>query len=148
MTGFADLIRRRRRWRLERISAPAAQNATRHSRAETPRFAAQRIPVSTMTLVASLILAPSIAASPAQACSGTHAQTLRPQFAQATPPLQSTPGAETKPSASPEPADVGARPREIPPEPARPDPAAVDAGAKPALPPAPAEKMGEPVKAK
>jgi hypothetical protein len=40
------------------------------------------------------------------------------QMAQATQPLQSTPGAETKPSAPPEPTTTGARPSEIPPQPA------------------------------
>ena len=38
----------------------------------------------------------------------------------------------------------GARPTTPAPEPARPD--ALKAGARPALPPAPAEKMGEPIK--
>jgi hypothetical protein len=40
----------------------------------------------------------------------------------------------------------GTRPTTPPPEPARPDADAQKKGAKPALPPAPAEKMGEPVK--
>lgn len=39
----------------------------------------------------------------------------------------------------------GTRPTTPAPEPARPDADAQKAGAKPALPPAPAEKMGEPV---
>ena|SRR5205823_4924681 len=69
------------------------------------------------------------------------------QMAQATQPLQSTPGAETKPSApAAEPTTSGARPSEIPPQPARPDPEAQKAGAPPALPPAPAEKTGAPIK--
>jgi len=71
------------------------------------------------------------------------------QLAQATPPLQSTPGAETKPSAPTQPRDpvtTGTRPSNIPPEPARPDPDAQKAGAKPVLPPAPAEKTAEPIK--
>ena len=69
------------------------------------------------------------------------------QLAQATPPLQSTPGAETKPSAPAEPATTGARPStDVPPEPARPDADAQKAGAQPALPPAPAEKMAPPIK--
>lgn len=68
------------------------------------------------------------------------------QMAQATQPLQSTPGAETKPSAPAEPATTGARPNDIPPEPARPDPNAQKAGATPALPPAPAEKTAAPIK--
>jgi len=74
--------------------------------------------------------------------------THNPQMAQATQPLQSTPGAENKPSAPAEPVTTGARPAEIPPQPARPDADAQKAGATPALPPAPAEKMAEPIKEK
>lgn len=75
--------------------------------------------------------------------------TGRLQFAQATPqPPQSTPGAESRPSA-PEPAqDNSARPHDIPPQPARPDQDAIQSGAQPALPPAPAEKHGEPIRPK
>jgi hypothetical protein len=69
-----------------------------------------------------------------------------PQLAQATQPLQSTPGAETKPSAPAEPVTTGVRPAETPPQPARPDADAQKAGAKPVLPPAPAEKMADPIK--
>lgn len=69
-------------------------------------------------------------------------------MAQATPPLQSTPGAAGKPAEPAEPATTGARPHDIPPQPARPDQDAQDAGAKPALPPAPAEKMAPPIPAK
>jgi hypothetical protein len=68
------------------------------------------------------------------------------QLAQVTHPLQSTPGAETKPSAPPEPTTTGTRPNvDTPPQPARPDADAVDAGARRALPPAPAEKTGDPI---
>jgi len=67
-------------------------------------------------------------------------------LAQATQPLQSTPGAETKPSAPSEPVTTGTRPSNVPPEPARPDADAQKAGAKPVLPPAPAEKTAEPIK--
>jgi hypothetical protein len=70
------------------------------------------------------------------------------QLAQATQPLQSTPGAETKPSTPAEPVTTGTRPSTIPPEPARPDADAQKAGAKPVLPPAPAEKTAEPIKEK
>jgi hypothetical protein len=74
-------------------------------------------------------------------------ETGNPQVAQATQPLQSTPGAETKPSApAAEPTTSGARPTEIPPQPARPDAEAQKAGAPSALPPAPAEKTGTPIK--
>jgi hypothetical protein len=68
------------------------------------------------------------------------------RLAQATPPLQSTPGAETKPEAPSDPATTGQRPHDTPPQPARPDADAKDAGAKPALPPAPAEKVAPPIK--
>lgn len=68
------------------------------------------------------------------------------QMAQATQPLQSSPGAESKPSAPAESTTTGARPGEIPPEPARPKPEAQKAGAEPALPPAPAEKTAAPIK--
>jgi hypothetical protein len=67
------------------------------------------------------------------------------QVAQATPPLQSSPPAapnntpaESKPG--------GVRPTTPAPEPAQPDPQAQKAGDKPALPPAPAEKMAPPIK--
>jgi len=69
-------------------------------------------------------------------------------LAQATPPLQSTPGAASKPTAPDQSINSGARPHEIAPQPARPDSDAIDAGAKPALPRAPAEKIGEPIKPK
>jgi hypothetical protein len=71
-----------------------------------------------------------------------------PQMAQATQPLQSTPGAESKPSSPAEPVTTGQRPTEIPPQPARPDAEAQKAGATPALPPAPAEKIAAPIKEK
>jgi hypothetical protein len=67
------------------------------------------------------------------------------RFAQATQPLQSTPGAETKPSAPAEPVTTGTRPSDVAPEPARPDAEAQKAGAQPALPPAPAEKVAPPM---
>jgi hypothetical protein len=70
------------------------------------------------------------------------------QFAQATPPLQSTPGAESRPSAPSEPVTTGQRPSEIPPQPARPDTEAQKAGATPALPQAPAEKIAAPIQQK
>ena len=71
----------------------------------------------------------------------------RKQMAQATVPNSDTPQvpagntdgpAESKPG--------GTRPTTPPPEPARPDEQQQKMGQKPALPPAPAEKMGEPVK--
>lgn len=76
--------------------------------------------------------------------------TGRLQLAQGTPhPPQSTPGAESKPTAPS--SDAGKsepRPHEIAPQPARPDADAVESGAKPALPPAPPEKVGEPIQPK
>jgi hypothetical protein len=69
------------------------------------------------------------------------------QMAQATPPLQSTPDAQDKPSV-PAPTTTGSRPGAIPPQPAQPDDEAQKAGAKPALPQAPAEQIGTPIKAR
>jgi hypothetical protein len=70
------------------------------------------------------------------------------RVAQATQPLQSTPGAENKPSAPADPVTTGQRPTEIPPQPASPNADAQKAGATPALPPAPAEKIAAPIKEK
>lgn len=73
----------------------------------------------------------------------------RMQTAQVTPPLQGTPSedqnktpAESRPG--------GDRPTTPAPEPARPDPQTQGAAgaAKPALPPAPAEKVAPPIKEK
>ena len=55
------------------------------------------------------------------------------------------------PTPSPTPAESlpgGTRPTTPAPEPARPDPAAQKEGAKPVLPPAPAEKVAPPIKEK
>lgn len=70
------------------------------------------------------------------------------QLAQATPPLQSTPDAESKPPTPDSSGTTGARPTEVKPQPARPDADAQEAGAKPALPPAPAEKTAAPINQK
>lgn len=59
-----------------------------------------------------------------------------------TPPVQTAPADPPK-AAPAEPG--GTRPTTPAPEPARPDADAQKAGAKPALPPAPAEKTGEPI---
>lgn len=71
----------------------------------------------------------------------------RLNLAQATQPLQGTPSddqsktpAEAKPG--------GDRPTTPAPEPARPDPQTQGAATKPALPPAPAEKIAPPIKEK
>ena len=97
-------------------------------------------------LLASMLIAAGLGIS---ALALTVLSTSEPlQIAQATQPTQSTPGAETKPSAPSEPATTGQRPSDIPPQPARPDPDAQKAGAQPALPPAPAEKVAPPIREK
>ena len=70
----------------------------------------------------------------------------RTQMAQATPPLQSTPGNETKPSVPDDHKTTGTRPAEIAPQPAQPNAEAQRAGVQPALPQAPAEQVGPPIK--
>ncbi|MCA1425359.1 MULTISPECIES: hypothetical protein [unclassified Bradyrhizobium] len=73
----------------------------------------------------------------------------RMQLAQATPPLQGTPSDEqSKVPAEAKPG--GDRPTTPAPEPARPEPQTQGAAgaAKPALPPAPAEKIAPPIKEK
>jgi len=99
----------------------------------------------------SLTLATLVIAGAGMSTSAFARLTLDPpkaRLAQATQPLQSTPGAESKPSAPAEPSTTGQRPQETPPQPARPDAEARDSGAKPALPPAPAEKTAPPIPAK
>jgi hypothetical protein len=96
-------------------------------------------------LLACAMIVTGVGISVASLAQLAHADT---QMAQATPPLQSTPGAESKPTAPAEPATTGARPSEIPPQPARPDADAQKAGATPALPAAPAEKMAPAIPAK
>ncbi len=61
-----------------------------------------------------------------------------------TPPLQGTPapGQSSKPAES---KPGGTRPTTPAPQPARPDPRAQKEGVKPALPPAPAEKIAPPI---
>lgn len=67
------------------------------------------------------------------------AQTTQPTESQPSVPAGKSDGpAESKPG--------GTRPTTPAPEPARPNADAQKAGAKPALPPAPAEKTGEPIK--
>ena len=71
----------------------------------------------------------------------------RKDMAQATPgtpPLRGTPAPENNKPAESKPG--GTRPTTPPPEPARPDPQAETRGARPVLPPAPAEKMAPPIK--
>jgi hypothetical protein len=69
------------------------------------------------------------------------------QMAQATPPLQGTPST-TQGQAPAESKPGGERPTTPAPEPARPDSQAQQEGAKPALPPAPAEKTAAPIQTK
>ena len=68
----------------------------------------------------------------------------RQQMAQATQPLQGTPST-TEGKAPAESKPGGERPTTPAPEPARPDAQAQQEGAKPALPPAPAEKTAAPI---
>jgi hypothetical protein len=69
-----------------------------------------------------------------------------PQVAQATQPLQSSP---TTPNTAPAEAKPGGeRPTTPAPEPATPDAQAQKDGAKPVLPPAPAEKTAPPINTK
>jgi hypothetical protein len=69
------------------------------------------------------------------------------QLAQATQPAPSS-TTEPKKDVPAESTPGGARPTTPAPEPARPDADAQKAGAQPALPPAPAEKTGTPIKEK
>jgi hypothetical protein len=79
--------------------------------------------------------------------SARHQQSLRREMAQVTQPVQVTPSIPSgKDGGTPaESMPGGTRPTTPSPEPARPDAEAQKAGATPALPPAPAEKMGEPL---
>lgn len=70
----------------------------------------------------------------------------RKEIAQATVPNSETQPAPAGKADGPVLEPGAARPTTPPPEPARPDADAQKAGAKPALPPAPAEKIGEPVR--
>jgi hypothetical protein len=68
-------------------------------------------------------------------------------MAQTTQPAETTPSVPAGKTDGPaESMPGGTRPTTPAPEPARPDADAQKAGAKPALPPAPAEKMGEPIR--
>ncbi|PAY08802.1 hypothetical protein CK489_11845 [Bradyrhizobium sp. UFLA03-84] len=71
------------------------------------------------------------------------------ELAQATQPLQASPTPEPPKTAPPaESKPGGERPTTPAPEPARPDAEAQKAGAKPVLPPAPAEKTAPPIEKK
>jgi hypothetical protein len=69
-------------------------------------------------------------------------------MAQATPPLQGTPAPPDQNKTPAESKPGGARPTTPAPQPAHPDSQAQKEGATPALPPAPAEKTGPPIKEK
>ena len=69
-------------------------------------------------------------------------------LAQATQPLQGTPAPADQNNVPAQSKPGGTRPTTPAPQPARPDPQAQKEGAKPALPPAPAEKTGPPIKEK
>jgi hypothetical protein len=68
------------------------------------------------------------------------------RLAQATPAAQASPSVEDSKPAESKPG--GTRPTTPAPEPAQPSPKAQAEGAKPALPPAPAEKVARPIKEK
>jgi hypothetical protein len=70
------------------------------------------------------------------------------RMAQATQPLQPSPPSSSQDKAPAESKPGGERPTTPAPEPARPDLEAQKAGAKPVLPPAPAEKIAPPIKDK
>jgi hypothetical protein len=70
------------------------------------------------------------------------------QFAQATQPLQGTPAPANSDKVPAESKPGGERPTTPAPEPARPNAQAQQEGARPALPPAPAEKTAAPIKEK
>jgi hypothetical protein len=75
----------------------------------------------------------------------TELEARNPQrLAQATPAPQASPSVEKPAESKP----GGTRPTTPAPEPARPNPEAQAEGAKPALPPAPAEKVAPPIKEK
>jgi hypothetical protein len=86
------------------------------------------------TAISALSVAEIMADRPHQLAQATQPTPSSPPGAQKDVPAESTPGS--------------ARPTTPAPEPARPDPDAQKAGAQPALPPAPAEKTGPPIKEK
>jgi hypothetical protein len=91
-------------------------------------------------LIAAALVAVGLAIS---AMSLTELRAERPHLAQATQPLQPSSPADSSVPAESKPG--GTRPTTPAPEPARPDAEAQQAGARPALPPAPAEKMAPPI---
>lgn len=95
-----------------------------------------------------LIASALVAAGVAIAALSLHAINAAPpqEVAQATQPLQASPTPEPQKTAPPaESKPGGERPTTPAPQPARPDDEAQKAGAKPVLPPAPAEKTAPPI---
>ncbi|MGY3442672.1 hypothetical protein ACVW17_002673 [Bradyrhizobium sp. USDA 4473] len=98
-----------------------------------------------------LIASTLVAAGVAIAALSLHAINAAPpqEMAQATQPLQTTPTPEPQKTTAPaESKPGGERPTTPAPQPARPDDEAQKAGAKPVLPPAPAEKTAPPIEKK
>ncbi|GKQ51947.1 hypothetical protein BRSPCE3_28020 [Bradyrhizobium sp. Ce-3] len=98
-----------------------------------------------------LIASTLVVAGVAIAVLSLHAINAAPpqEIAQATQPLQGTPMPEPQKTTAPaESKPGGERPTTPAPQPARPDDEAQKAGAKPALPPAPAEKTAPPLEKK
>src|SRR5262245_42042409 len=94
-------------------------------------------------LAAFALVAAGMAIS-ALAAGGIRVSKSQQQMAQATQPPQSSPSEKKDEPAESMPG--GTRPTTPAPEPARPDAEAQKAGARPALPPAPAEKTAPPIK--
>ncbi|NEU98746.1 hypothetical protein [Bradyrhizobium uaiense] len=109
-------------------------------------MAADRTRLRTDILIASTLVAAGVAI----AVLSLHAINAAPQeMAQATQPLQTTPTPEPQKTTAPaESKPGGERPTTPAPQPARPDDEAQKAGAKPVLPPAPAEKTAPPIEKK
>ena len=97
-----------------------------------------------------LLLASTMVLAGAAICALALVQISKPSplMAQATQPLQSSPPADQNKALPAESKPGGERPTTPAPEPARPDAQAQKEGAKPVLPPAPAEKMAPPIQQK
>jgi len=102
----------------------------------------KRVGVGERLMAAALIVA-GVAIS-ALSLASIRATQSTDRFAQATPSVPVAPPGENR-AVPAESTPGGTRPTTPAPEPARRDPDAQKAGAKPALPPAPAEKMAPPI---
>ncbi|MGY3487328.1 hypothetical protein ACVW1C_005211 [Bradyrhizobium sp. USDA 4011] len=110
-------------------------------------MAADRTSLRNDVLIASTLVVAGVAI----AALSLHAINAAPpqEMAQATQPLRTTPTPEPQKTLRPaESKPGGERPTTPAPEPARPDAEAQKAGAKPLLPPAPAEKTAPPIEKK